>query len=141
MRANSADTRHMTGLIKLIPLLRYRDPEVYESFLKGEDDVERYLERVVGEMAGETDPRIYVNALRMMNRFDVSRDIQKGRSDFHIWAVSSDHMHTVAQHRAFHNDVTRRGIKSHFSVIDSDKGHDAFLLNEEKLIPYFERVL
>nr|VFJ49403.1 MAG: Homoserine acetyltransferase [Candidatus Kentron sp. DK] len=141
MRTNSDDTESIVGLVKLISLLHYRKLDIYESFLEDEPDIEGHLEQCREGMRAKADLRLYINALRMMNAFDVSEEIESGDFELHIWAVPSDNMYTLEQHRAFYDYVARRGINAHFSIIDSDKGHDAFLMDEEKLIPCFSKIL
>jgi homoserine O-acetyltransferase/O-succinyltransferase len=141
MLSNSDYTPEMVGLVKLIVLLHYRKLNIYESFLKSESDVNTYLLRACEKMSANVDLRLYKNSLKMMDHFDVSEKIRETDTEFFILAVTSDNMYTVEQLRSFHDDLISKGINSSFEIIDSNKGHDTFLMDEEKLIPYFNRFL
>jgi homoserine O-acetyltransferase/O-succinyltransferase len=141
MLSNSGNTPEIVGLVKLIVLLHYRKLHIYESFLKTEQDVSSYLFRACEKMSANVDLPLYKNALKMMDHFDVSEKITKAGTEFFILAVTSDNMYTVEQLKNFHDDLILKGIKSSFEIIDSNKGHDTFLMDEEKLIPYFNSFL
>ena len=108
-------------------------------------EVESYLNHQGSTFVRRFDANSYLTITRAMDLFDLafehggdlSRAFRGARTRFLIVSFSSDWLFPTAQSRAIVRALNRAGANSSFVEIATDKGHDAFLLDE----PEFHQAL
>jgi homoserine O-acetyltransferase len=108
-------------------------------------EVESYLQHQGSTFVNRFDANSYLTITRAMDYFDLaaehggdlSRAFAGSRTRFCIISFSSDWLFPTAQSRAIAQALNRVAANVSFVEIESDKGHDAFLLEE----PDFFRTL
>jgi homoserine O-acetyltransferase len=101
-------------------------------------EVESYLNHQGSTFVRRFDANSYLTITRAMDLFDLAaehdgdlaRAFQGSRTRFLIVSFSSDWLFPTAQSRAIVRALNRAGANSSFVEIATDKGHDAFLLEE-----------
>ena len=108
-------------------------------------EVESYLRHQGSTFVTRFDANSYLTITRAMDYFDLaaahggdlSRAFAATRTRFCVISFSSDWLFPTAQSRAIAQALNRAAANVSFVEIASDKGHDAFLLDE----PDFHRTL
>jgi homoserine O-acetyltransferase len=108
-------------------------------------EVESYLRHQGSTFVSRFDANSYLTITRAMDYFDLaaehdgelSRAFAGTRTRFCVISFSSDWLFPTAQSRAIARALNRAAANVSFVEIASDKGHDAFLLDE----PDFHRTL
>jgi homoserine O-acetyltransferase len=107
--------------------------------------VESYLRHQGSTFVQRFDANAYLTITRAMDYFDLAADhdgdlsaaFSGTRTRFCIISFSSDWLFPTAESRAVARALNRAAANVSFVEIASDKGHDAFLLDE----PDFHRTL
>lgn len=121
-----------------------RDPYSAEAPLSlfGEMfEVESYLRHQGSSFVRRFDANAYLTITRAMDYFDLAADhegdlalaFRASPVRFCVVSFSSDWLFPTAQSRALVHALNRAGANVSFVEIESDKGHDAFLLDEPDL--------
>ncbi len=108
-------------------------------------EVESYLRHQGSSFVRRFDANSYLTITRAMDYFDLSAEhggdvagaFVGAATRFCIVSFSSDWLFPTAQSRALAHALNRAGANVSFVEIESDKGHDAFLLDE----PDFHRTV
>jgi homoserine O-acetyltransferase len=108
-------------------------------------EVESYLRHQGNSFVRRFDANSYLTITRAMDWFDLAADhngdlasaFAGSRTRFLLVSFSSDWLFPTPQSRAIARALNRAAANVSFVEIDSDKGHDAFLLDE----PDFHRTL
>ena len=108
-------------------------------------EVESYLRHQGSSFVRRFDASSYLTITRAMDYFDLAAEhdgdlaaaFRGTRTRFCIVSFSSDWLFPTAQSRAIARALIRGGANVSFVEIESDKGHDAFLLDE----PDFHRTV
>ena len=108
-------------------------------------EVESYLRHQGSTFVHRFDANSYLTITRAMDYFDLAAEhdgdlaaaFRGTRTRFCAVSFSSDWLFPTAQSRAIARALNRAGANASFVEIASDKGHDAFLLDE----PDFHRTL
>ena len=108
-------------------------------------EVESYLRHQGSSFVRRFDANSYLTITRAMDWFDLAADYESdlarafagSRTRFCLVSFSSDWLFPTAQSRAVARALNRAAANVSFVEIESDKGHDAFLLDE----PDFYRTL
>ena len=108
-------------------------------------EVESYLRHQGSTFVRRFDANSYLTITRAMDYFDLAAehdgDLSKAfrgtRTRFCVVSFTSDWLFPTAQSRAIARALNRAAANASFVEIASDKGHDAFLLDE----PDFHRTL
>jgi homoserine O-acetyltransferase len=108
-------------------------------------EVESYLRHQGSTFVNRFDANSYLTITRAMDLFDLAADhdgdlalaFHGSRTRFCLVSFDSDWLFPTAQSRAIARALNRAGANASFVEIKSDKGHDAFLLDE----PDFHRTL
>ena len=101
-------------------------------------EVESYLNHQGSTFVRRFDANSYLTITRAMDLFDLAaehdgdlaRAFHGSRTRFLVVSFSSDWLFPTAQSRAIVRALNRAGANSSFVEIATDKGHDAFLLEE-----------
>ncbi len=115
------------------------------SFAGDTFEVESYLQHQGSTFVRRFDANSYLTITRAMDYFDLAaeydddlaRAFSGTKTRFCVVSFSSDWLFPTAQSRDVARALNRAGANVSFVEIDSDKGHDAFLLDE----PDFHRAL
>ncbi len=108
-------------------------------------EVESYLHHQGSTFVRRFDANSYLTITRAMDHFDLADDHGGDLADafrgtgtrFLLVSFTSDWLFPTAESRAIARALNRAGANVSFVEIDSDKGHDAFLLDE----PDFHRTV
>ena len=101
-------------------------------------EVESYLRHQGSTFVTRFDANSYLTITRAMDLFDLAADhsddlsqaFQRSPTRFCIISFNSDWLFPTAQSRIIARALNRAGANASFVEIASDKGHDAFLLDE-----------
>ncbi|MBB3172584.1 homoserine O-acetyltransferase [Endobacter medicaginis] len=101
-------------------------------------EVESYLRHQGSSFVRRFDANSYLTVTRAMDYFDLARDHDGDLASafagtftrFCVVSFSSDWLFPTAQSRAIARALNRAAANVSFVEIDTDKGHDAFLLDE-----------
>ena len=101
-------------------------------------EVESYLRHQGSTFVTRFDANSYLTITRAMDLFDLAADhgddlshaFQRSPTRFCIISFDSDWLFPTAQSRIIARALNRAGANASFVEIASDKGHDAFLLDE-----------
>lgn len=101
-------------------------------------EVESYLRHQGSTFVNRFDANSYLTITRAMDLFDLAADhdgdlaaaFRNSPTRFCIVSFDSDWLFPTAQSRAIARALNRAGANASFVEIASDKGHDAFLLDE-----------
>jgi homoserine O-acetyltransferase len=108
-------------------------------------EVESYLRHQGSSFVRRFDANSYLTVTRAMDWFDLAAEhdgdlsaaFSGSRTRFCLVSFTSDWLFPTAQSRAIARALNRAGANVSFVEIDTDRGHDAFLLDE----PDFHRTL
>ncbi len=108
-------------------------------------EVESYLRHQGANFVDRFDANSYLTITRAMDYFDLAADYRNDlasafhgtRTRFLVVSFTSDWLFPTSESRAIARALIRAGANVSFVEIPSDKGHDAFLLDE----PDFHRTL
>jgi homoserine O-acetyltransferase len=104
--------------------------------------VESYLRHQGASFVGRFDANSYLYITRAMDYFDLAAQhggvlteaFRRARSvRFCVLSFSSDWLYPTAESREVVRALNAAGCRASFAEIESDKGHDAFLLDEPQL--------
>jgi homoserine O-acetyltransferase len=123
---------------------------LYELF--GRYEVERYLEYNGYNFPRRFDPLSYLYIVKMMNNFDVTRHYEtltgafaltNPAANIHLVAFSGDVLFPPTLMREIYDALVKLGREktAHYICIDSDYGHDAFLVEIPKIEAYVRDAL
>ncbi|WP_373317518.1 homoserine O-acetyltransferase MetX [Neokomagataea tanensis] len=113
-----------------------------DTFLFGEMfEVESYLRHQGSTFVRRFDANSYLTITRAMDYFDLSADFggdlslpfKDCRTRICVVSFSSDWLFPTSQSRVLVRALSRAGANVSFVEIESDRGHDAFLLEEPDL--------
>jgi homoserine O-acetyltransferase len=104
--------------------------------------IESYLRYQGSTFVERFDANSYLYVTRAMDYFDLAEDyggvlaraFQKSRSRFCLVSFSSDWLFPTAESRSIVHALNASGASVSFVEIDTDKGHDAFLLDVPELL-------
>jgi homoserine O-acetyltransferase len=104
-------------------------------------EVESYLRHQGSTFVNRFDANSYLTITRAMDLFDLAADhdgdlaaaFRGSRTRFCIVSFDSDWLFPTPQSRTIARALNRAGANASFVEISSDKGHDAFLLDEPDL--------
>lgn len=121
---------------------------LYELF--GRFEVERYMEYNGHSFAKRFDPLSYLYIIKAMNIFDATRNYDSLEHSLHhikskltLIAFKEDKLFRPREMEEIRDTLVNlgRGSEVDYVCIDSDYGHDAFLLEYEKFDFYIEKAL
>lgn len=123
-----------------------RKPAMEETPLEHElhrrFDVERYLHDEGEKLVRRFDANSYLYVTRAIDMHDISRGYASLEEAYRriqakvlLIGIRSDILFYPHRIRAMHESLLRLGIASTYWEMDSDYGHDAFLVEQEKMIP------
>ncbi|MDI4666019.1 homoserine O-acetyltransferase [Xanthobacter autotrophicus] len=103
--------------------------------------VESYLRHQGESFVQRFDPNSYLYVTRAMDYFDLAADhdgvlanaFRGSKTRFCVVSFTSDWLFPTEDSRAIVHALNASGANVSFTEIDSDKGHDAFLLHEPEL--------
>jgi homoserine O-acetyltransferase len=103
--------------------------------------VESYLKAVAARFADSFDANAYLYLSRAMDWFDVAHhgasatDALRRLSGKSVGVISvtTDQLFPPRQQELLANALTAAGVKTTYTVVDSLKGHDAFLVDTERM--------
>lgn len=122
-----------------------QDKERFTFGFEADFQVESYLRHQGASFVERFDANAYLYITRAMDYFDLanqhdgqlSRVFQGTRTRFCVVSFSSDWLFPTAESRALVRALAAAAADVSFSEVKTDKGHDAFLLDE----PEFEVIL
>jgi len=116
--------------------------------LKGRFEVDRYLEYNASNFAKRFDPLCYLYITKMMNIFDATRNaddlkdaLSSVKAKLTLIAFKGDILFMPSEMEEIHDVMNELGKESEFYNIDSDYGHDAFLVEYDKFDFYVKEAL
>ena len=125
-----------------------RDSSDYSFDFNPEFSVETYLDHQGRRFVERFDANCYLYITRAMDYYDLSKDygslekaFEKSDIRFMVVSFSSDWLFTPAQADELTDALSRIGKDVSSFNIDSDYGHDAFLIESEKLGPIVSNFL
>jgi homoserine O-acetyltransferase len=118
---------------------RLQDSELFSFDFKSEFMVESYLHHQGIKFVDRFDANSYIYITKAIDYFDLKSDFggklvnafEKVLSDFLIISFSSDWLYPSSQSREIVNALRVNGKNVTYTEIETDKGHDAFLLENE----------
>ncbi|QOY51166.1 homoserine O-acetyltransferase MetX [Candidatus Sulfurimonas baltica] len=124
-----------------------RDDGLYELF--GKFQVESYLEYNGYNFTKWFDPLAYLYITKAINLFDLSRGFDslseamtKVTAELHLISFRNDQLFKNFEMKELSDTLTEVGNKNHHYIdVDSDYGHDAFLVELDKFQDYVSDVL
>jgi homoserine O-acetyltransferase len=114
--------------------------------------VESYLEKAARKFIRNFDPCSYLYLSRAMDWFDFSDDCEDPAAAFarprlesiKVIGVHTDFLWPPHQQKEIADRFAAAGVDSRLQMLDSDQGHDSFLVDYERFCPavaeYFERI-
>jgi homoserine O-acetyltransferase/O-succinyltransferase len=112
--------------------------------------VESFMHNQGNRFIMRFDPNTYVKFLDAINLFDLLKNhdakslsglFRNSNSEFLVIGISNDYCFYESQSRDLANALSLAGKNVSYRVIDSKKGHDAFLCEEEQMNDYIKPVL
>jgi len=124
-----------------------RDDGLYELF--GKFQVESYLEYNGHNFTKWFDPLAYLYITKAINIFDLSRGfdslaeaMKKVQAKIHLISFKDDLLFKNTEMKTISDTLNKIGNKNHTYIdIDSDYGHDAFLVELDKFDNYIKEAL
>jgi homoserine O-acetyltransferase len=120
----------------------------WEHDLHARFDVERYLHEEGEKLVDRFDANSYLYVTRAIDLHDISRgyrSIEEAYSRIQarslLVGIRSDILFYPHEIRDMHASLRRLGRDTTYWELDSDYGHDAFLVEQEKMIPPLEEFL
>jgi len=129
-----------------------RKPDTEETSLEhslhARFDVERYLHDEGEKLVRRFDPNSYLYVTRAIDLHDISRgygslEAAYGRIQAKVLLIGirSDILFYPAHIRRMNEQLIRAGVQSEYWEIESDYGHDAFLVEQQKMGPAIQSLL
>ncbi len=119
---------------------------LFELF--GRYEVERYMEYNTNNFSKIFDPLSYLYIVKAINTFNLTRGydslyqaILRIKSKVHLISFDSDYLFFPKEMEHIHNMMKRNGQYSTYINIDSNYGHDAFLVELEKFDYIIKNIL
>ena len=119
---------------------------LFELF--GKFQVERYLEYNSYNFSKNFDPLSYLYIIKAINIYDISRGyesleeaLEKIDAQMHLIGFKKDILFLPEELKEVHNILKIKNKDSYFLEIDSDYGHDSFLVETEKFDTYIKENL
>ena len=121
---------------------------LYELF--GRFEVERYLEYNGHNFSKNFDPLSYLYAVKTMNIFNAARGsdtleeaLSKIKSEFHLISFKGDVLFFPEEMHEIYEVMCKLGKRDQCSYleVDSDLGHDAFLIEVDKFSDHILEIL
>ena len=119
---------------------------LFELF--GRYEVERYMEYNTSNFSKNFDPLSYLYIVKAINTFNLARGydslynaILRIRARVHLISFSSDYLFFPKEMEHIHNMMQRNSQESYYVDIDSNYGHDAFLVELDKFDTIIKNVL
>ena len=119
---------------------------LFELF--GRYEVERYMEYNTDNFAKLFDPLSYLYIVKAINTFNLSRGydslheaILRIKAEVTLISFASDYLFFPKEMEHIARMMRRNGQKSDYYEIDSNYGHDAFLVEIEKFAPILKEKL
>ncbi len=120
---------------------------LYELF--GRFEVERYLDYNGGSFPQRFDPLSFLYLLKAINIFDLASGyedlasaLSRIKSELYLLSFSGDTMFFPEEMRQIHEQMQKQGMSnSRYVCIDSDYGHDAFLVEVDKFGDLVQEIL
>ncbi len=117
---------------------RYQDRDAPTFSFDADFQVESYLRHQGSSFVERFDANSYLYLTRAMDYFDLAADhggvlakaFEGSKTRFCVVSFTSDWLFPTADSRALVHALNASGAPVSFVEIDSDKGHDAFLLDE-----------
>jgi homoserine O-acetyltransferase/O-succinyltransferase len=110
---------------------------LFELF--GRYEVERYMEYNTSNFSRAFDPLSYLYLVKAINTFNLSRgydslyeSILRIKASVHLISFSSDYLFFPEEMAHIATMMNRNGQTCHYTEVQSDYGHDAFLVELEK---------
>jgi len=119
-----------------------------EHNLHARFDVERYLHSEGEKLVKRFDPNSYLYITRAIDLHDISRGIgtlteayRRIRAAVLLIGIRSDILFYPGDIQRMNEGLRSAGVRSSYWEIDSEYGHDAFLVEQEKLAPAIAELL
>jgi homoserine O-acetyltransferase len=152
------------GAARAIAMLSYKSGELFEerygrrpnrtgnedpfTTVRGRFDVAGYLDYQQSIFLKRFDANTYITITKLMDTWDVPREgaleyrgVAKHGVEIDLVGISSDWLFPPADVQRLHQRLTREGILSRYSELNSKHGHDAFLAEPEQLFPILRAAL
>jgi len=119
---------------------------LFELF--GRYEVERYMEYNTNNFSRIFDPLSYLYIVKAINTFNLSRGydslhdaIGRIKANVHLISFSSDYLFFPSEMKHIANMMKRNGQAHTYLEVESDYGHDAFLVELDKFKMHIKEVL
>jgi homoserine O-acetyltransferase len=119
---------------------------LFELF--GRYEVERYMEYNTSNFSKTFDPLSYLYIVKAINTFNLARGydtlyeaILRIKARVHLISFSSDYLFFPEEMEHIHKMMQRNGQESSYTEVQSDYGHDAFLVELNKFDTIIKEVL
>jgi homoserine O-acetyltransferase/O-succinyltransferase len=120
---------------------RLQDREVPTFSFDADFEVESYLRHQGSSFVERFDANSYLYLTRAMDYFDIAADhngvlaaaFRNTRTRFCVVSFTSDWLFPTSESRAIVHALNAGGARVSFAEIETDKGHDAFLLDVPEL--------
>ncbi|RTL88512.1 homoserine O-acetyltransferase [Ancylobacter aquaticus] len=117
---------------------RLQDRDGHTFSFDADFQVESYLRHQGEAFVDRFDANSYLYVTRAMDYFDLAADyggvlanaFKGSKTRFCLVSFTSDWLFTTADSRAIVHALNASGVQVSFAEIESDKGHDSFLLDE-----------
>ena len=119
---------------------------LFELF--GRYEVERYMEYNTNNFSRNFDPLSYLYIVKAINTFNLSRGydslhdaISRIKASVHLISFSSDYLFFPSEMEHIAKMMQRNGQEYTYIEVESDYGHDAFLVELDKFEDHIKEVL
>ncbi|MBD3788865.1 MAG: homoserine O-acetyltransferase [Campylobacterales bacterium] len=119
---------------------------LFELF--GRYEVERYMEYNTANFSRFFDPLSYLYIVKAINTFNLSRGydslydaISRVKAKMHLISFSSDYLFFPEEMEHIYKMMEHNGQSCDYLEVQSDYGHDAFLVELEKFDSYIKEIL
>lgn len=152
------------GAARAIAMLSYKSAELFEerygrkpnrtgnedplTTVKGRFDVAGYLDYQQSLFLKRFDANSYITITKLMDTWDVPpagapqyRGVASNGVEIDLVGISSDWLFPPGDVQRLHQQLTREGILSRYSELNSAHGHDAFLAEPGQLFPILKEAL
>jgi homoserine O-acetyltransferase len=125
-----------------------RTDGLYELY--GRYEVERYMEYNAYNFPKNFDPLSYLYIIKTINIFDIARgydtieeSIDRIEDELHLISFSGDMLFFPSEMENIYNAMLNMGKKNicTYKMIESDYGHDAFLVEVDKFDKYIKEII
>jgi homoserine O-acetyltransferase/O-succinyltransferase len=118
---------------------RLQDSDAYKYTLEPEFEVESYLNYQGNKFLDRFDVYSYLTLTKAVSYFDLERSygsvqqaFEKAQCKFLVMAITSDWLYTPEQSKALTYELMKLNHHVSYVEIDSDYGHDTFLINSDE---------